>query len=69
MSIQTIELFMFALCVQAPWECARIDFDPTMQMLDLHVDFKRWSLFFLPNRGTAGCPLHCRHEREPMAPF
>jgi len=69
MSIQTIELFTFALCVQAPWECSRIDFYPTMQKLDLHVDFKRGSLFVFSNCGTACCPVHCQHEREPIAPF
>jgi transposase len=47
--MNSIELFTLALGLEKPWIITKIDIDPSIPQLDIHIDFERGSKFLMPD--------------------
>ena len=59
------ELFATALNIEAPFYIKEIDFNPELKRLDIHIDFKRGSVFPYINDGmTEDCKAFDTKEKQ-----
>jgi transposase len=47
--MNSIALFTLALGLEKPWIITKIDIDPSISQLDIHIDFERGSKFLMPD--------------------